>query len=60
VGCEVRIVESPKSKDVSDWLSAGGTLNELIYRPILQFDEGFVRWRAESGILSFDTDLPGG
>jgi uncharacterized protein (DUF927 family) len=29
VGCEVRIVQIPKGKDVSDWLSAGGTLEEL-------------------------------
>ena len=29
VGCRVRIVEVPKGKDVSDWLSAGGTLEEL-------------------------------
>src|ERR1039458_392730 len=29
VGCEVRIVEVPQSKDVSDWLRAGGTLKEL-------------------------------
>ena len=29
----------------------------LIYRPILQFEEGAVRWQAESSILfSFDTD----
>ncbi len=29
VGCEVRIVEVPKGKDVSDWLAAGTTLEEL-------------------------------
>jgi uncharacterized protein (DUF927 family) len=29
VGCEVRIVEVPKGKDVSDWLGMGGTLEEL-------------------------------
>jgi uncharacterized protein (DUF927 family) len=29
VDCEVRIVEVPKGKDVSDWLGAGGTLEGL-------------------------------
>jgi putative DNA primase/helicase len=29
VGCEVRIVEVPEGKDVSEWLGAGGTLAEL-------------------------------
>jgi len=29
VGCQVRIVEVPKGKDVSDWLGSGGTLEEL-------------------------------
>jgi putative DNA primase/helicase len=29
VDCEVRIVEVPRGKDVSDWLGAGGTLEEL-------------------------------
>ena len=28
-GCEVRLVEPPKGKDVSDWLAAGGTVKEI-------------------------------
>jgi hypothetical protein len=27
--CEVRIVEPPRGKDVSDWLAAGGTVEEI-------------------------------
>jgi uncharacterized protein (DUF927 family) len=29
VGCDVRIIEIPKGKDVSDWLGASGTLRKL-------------------------------
>ena len=29
VGCDVRIVEVPKAKDVSDWLAAGATLADI-------------------------------
>ena len=30
VGCEVRIVEVPKGKDIFDWIAAGGTREELL------------------------------
>jgi uncharacterized protein (DUF927 family) len=30
VGCEVRVVEVPHGKDVSDWLGSGGTPEELL------------------------------
>jgi putative DNA primase/helicase len=49
VGCEVRIVEVPEGKDVSDWLGAGGTLEKLHglvnAQPALTKD-ALVVWRA--------------
>jgi putative DNA primase/helicase len=50
VGCKVRIVEIPSCKDVSDWLGAGGTLEELrtlaSEQPTLT-DETLAAWRAQ-------------
>jgi uncharacterized protein (DUF927 family) len=49
VGCEVRIVEVPEGKDVSDWLAAGGTLEKLhalaSAQPALTH-EALAAWRA--------------
>lgn len=49
VGCEVRIVDVPEHKDVSDWLGAGGTLEELqgltSIQPVLTHD-ALTAWRA--------------
>jgi uncharacterized protein (DUF927 family) len=49
VGCEVRIVEVPEGKDVSDWLGAGGTLEKLhglaSAQPALTYD-ALTAWRA--------------
>jgi uncharacterized protein (DUF927 family) len=49
VGCEVRIVEVPKGKDVSDWLGAGGTLEEvrgLASGQSALTNEALAAWRA--------------
>ncbi len=51
VGCEVRLVELPRGKDASDWLGAGGTLEELQGlvggQPALT-NETLATWRASS------------
>jgi hypothetical protein len=52
VGCEVRIVEVPKAKDVSDWLGTGGTLEELQRLACEQkalTGEALTAWRARLG-----------
>lgn len=65
VGCEVRIVEVPRGKDVSDWVGAGGTLEELkalvTGQPVLA-GEGLAAWRArwEHGTSSTETDTGDG
>jgi putative DNA primase/helicase len=50
VDCEVRIIGVPKGKDVSDWLGAGGTLEELqtlaSEQPALT-GETLAAWRAQ-------------
>jgi uncharacterized protein (DUF927 family)/5S rRNA maturation endonuclease (ribonuclease M5) len=50
VGCEVRIVEVPTCKDVSDWLTAGGKLEDLqrlasVQQPLT--GETLATWRAQ-------------
>lgn len=63
VGCEVRLVELPRGKDASDWLGAGGTLEELQGlvggQPALT-NETLATWRAQSepdtGSPSFHPD----
>jgi putative DNA primase/helicase len=49
-GCEVRIIRVPKGKDVSDWLGAGGDLEELRMlaseQPALA-GETLAAWRAQ-------------
>jgi uncharacterized protein (DUF927 family) len=50
VGCEVRIVEIPTCKDVSDWLGAGGTLEELrrfASQQLRLTAETLATWRAQ-------------
>jgi hypothetical protein len=49
VGCELRIVEVSKCKDVSDWLAAGGTREDLqrlasVQQPLT--GEALEAWRA--------------
>jgi uncharacterized protein (DUF927 family)/5S rRNA maturation endonuclease (ribonuclease M5) len=49
-GCDVRIIEVPKGKDVADWLGAGGTREELrtlsSEQPALT-GETLANWRAQ-------------
>jgi putative DNA primase/helicase len=53
VGCQVAIVEVPKGKDVSDWLAAGGTIEELrtlaTAQPALTM-ETLAAWRDGHGL----------
>jgi putative DNA primase/helicase len=54
VGCKVRIVEVPKGKDVSDWLSAGGTLEDLRVLVVGQrvlTGKALAAWRARWGLV---------
>jgi putative DNA primase/helicase len=50
VGCHVAIVEVPKGKDVSDWMAAGGTIEELrtlaTAQPAVTM-ETLATWRAK-------------
>ncbi len=62
VGCEVRIVEVPQGKDVSDWLSTGGTLKELEALLCAQARltvDTLAAWRTRWE-LSTDTKKPAG
>ncbi|HTQ54028.1 MAG TPA: DUF927 domain-containing protein [Bryobacteraceae bacterium] len=65
VGCEVRIVEIPEGKDVSDWLGAGGTLEKLrglaSAQPPLTKDALAVwraRWEPEAGEAAEASEKP--
>jgi uncharacterized protein (DUF927 family) len=62
VGCETRIIELPEGKDVSDWVAAGGTLEQLqrlfTAKPTLTA-EALARWGARWA-LDIDTEQAAG
>jgi uncharacterized protein (DUF927 family) len=66
VGCEVRILEVPTGKDISDWLDAGGTLEEL--KTLLSTQDPLTvdtlkawraRWELTTSTDKPTTDTPG-
>jgi putative DNA primase/helicase len=61
VRCEVRIIEVPKGKDVSDWLKAGGTVEELrtlASEPLTDKDllAWRTRWELDTGMEAAKSD----
>jgi hypothetical protein len=49
VGCEVRIIELPEAKDVSDWIALGGTrqdLQSLVSKQTALNEETLATWRS--------------
>ncbi len=59
VGCEVRILQVPTGKDVSDWLGAGGTLQglqALASEQAALTGEALAAWRMQWGLSKERTE----